>query len=218
MKIDFHCHSYYSNDAISSPKELIENALKKGLDGIALTDHNTAKGWNEAITAAKELGALLVLGEEIKTERNGETVGDVLGLFLQKEIKSREPFEVMKEIKSQGGIVVIPHPFHFYEGFKDDLRKYVNLIDGMEVFNARMRFTFSGKKSMDFAKNHNLAMISSSDAHHKSSAGNAFTLADAENLEDFKKNILEKKTKIGGKKSPIYQLIFPMIGRFLKHA
>ena len=214
MKIDLHCHSYYSKDAISSPEKLIKTALKKGLNGIALTDHNTTAGWEEAMKSAEKLNAVLILGEEIKTKRNGKTIGDILGLFLKEEIKSREPFEVIKEIKAQGGIVIIPHPFHFPENFKESLEKYKNLIDGIEVFNARLPFSFRDKKSLEFAKKYNLAMTAGSDAHYYGGTGDAYVIANgAKNLEEFKKAILEKKTKIEGKKSSPLYLVFPTLAR-----
>lgn len=214
MRIDFHCHSYYSKDGISSPEKLIKSALKKGLDGIALTDHDTNAGWKEAIKAAERLNAVLILGEEIKTKKNGKTIGDILGLFLQKEIKSKEIFEVIKEIKEQGGIVIIPHPFHFPENFKDDLGKYVYLIDGVEVFNARLPFSFQDKKALEFAKKNNLATIAGSDAHSWREIGDAYTIAEnIKNLEEFKKAILKKRVKTKGKKSSWCSLIIPTLAR-----
>ncbi|MBC7074375.1 PHP domain-containing protein [Candidatus Parcubacteria bacterium] len=213
MKFDLHCHSFYSKDALSSPKKLLKAAKERGLDGIAITDHDTVAGWEEAKKSAKELGLFLILGEEIKTKRNGKIVGDVLGLFLEKEIKSRDILTVIKEIKSQGGIVIVPHPFFFPENFKDNLEKYINLIDGIEVLNARCPFQRANKKAQEFAKKHNLAQIGSSDAHWAGNVGDAFTIAEAKNLEEFKRKILEKKITFGGKRSPLWTLILPSLAR-----
>lgn len=213
MKIDLHCHSYYSDDGLSSPKDLIKEALKKGLDGIALTDHETTKGWTEAKRAAEELGAFLIFGEEIKVEKNGKKIGDILALFIKEEIKSREILDAIKEIKDQGGIVILAHPFHFREKFKDDLEKYLNLIDGIEVFNGRSLTNGANKKALSFAKEYNLPMIGGSDAHYKGAVGTVFTEAEVENLEEFKKAILEKKTKIGGKISPFPYILAPFLGK-----
>jgi predicted metal-dependent phosphoesterase TrpH len=208
MRIDFHCHSFYSKDGFSCPKKLIETAIKKGLDGIALTDHDTIKGWKEADEIAKKLNFLLIFGEEIKTDE-----GDILGLFLQKEIKSKKAKEAMEEIKSQNGIVIIPHPFHFKENFKGNLEKYLNLIDGIEVFNARLPSKKADKKAIEFAQKYNLAMIAGSDCHYHKAVGDASTLIEAQNLEEIKKAIFERKTKIEGKKSPLFYLIFPTLAR-----
>jgi len=214
MKIDLHCHSYYSKDGISSPEKLLKTALKKGLDGIALTDHDTTQGWEKVIKFARELNAVLILGQEIKTKKNGKIVGDILGLFLKKEVKNREPLGVIKEIKKQGGIVVIPHPFHFPENFKDDLKKYIDLIDGIEVFNARLPFSFQDKKAFEFAKKYNLSITAGSDAHFHKAIGDAYTIVEnAKNLEDFKKAFFERKTKIEGKKSSPLYWVFPTLAK-----
>lgn len=138
MKIDLHCHSYYSRDGVSSPEKLIKAAQKRGLDGIALTDHDTTKGWTAAKLAAKKLNAVLILGEEIKIRKQEKTVGEILGYFLKEEInpKGKSVEEVIKEIKEQGGIAIIAHPYHWRKPFKE-LEKYKNLADGIEVFNSR---------------------------------------------------------------------------------
>ena len=210
MKIDLHCHSYYSNDGISSPERLIRTALQKGLDGIAITDHNTIAGWKEAIEAAKKLDAVLILGEELKTKE-----GDILGLFLKRGIKAKTFLGAIKEIKNQGGIAVIPHPFHFISKFKGNLENYKNLIDGIEVFNAR-GFFGGDRKAFKFAKKNDLAETAGSDAHYHKCVGDAFTIVEkAKNLEDFKKGILERKTKIQGKKTFFFYLIYPFLARIL---
>lgn len=203
MKIDLHCHSFYSREATSSPRKLIKTAKEKGVNGIALTDHDTISGWEEAKKSSKEFGIFLILGEEIKTKK-----GDILGLFLEKEIKSRDPIGVIKEIKAQNGIVVLPHPFFFPEHFRDNLEKYVNLIDGIEVFNARCPFQGADKKALNFAKKYNLALIGGSDAHYSKDVGNGVTIAEAKNLIEFKEAIVKRWTSFEGKKSPFYSLFF----------
>jgi predicted metal-dependent phosphoesterase TrpH len=209
MKIDLHCHTFFSKDSILSSKKLIETAKKNGLQGVAITDHDTISGWKEAEFWAKKYGIFLIFGEEIKTK-----VGDILGLFLKSEIKSKEPEKVMREIKAQGGTVVIPHPFHHVQRFKDDLTKYLSLIDAIEVFNARQPFSFFDKKAFEFAKKHNLAMVAGSDAHSCFDVGSAFTeIEGAKNLEEFKKGILEKRTKTFGKKAPLFALFFPFLAK-----
>ncbi|MFA5742660.1 MAG: PHP domain-containing protein [Candidatus Paceibacterota bacterium] len=208
MKIDCHNHSYWSSDGLHSPEQLIISALKKGLDGIALTDHDTTKGWPEAIEAAKKHNALLILGQEIKTEK-----GDVLGLFLSREIKNRNFLETIKEIKDQGGIAVAAHPFHFPEQFREDIRGYVKFFDGVEVFNSRGPIPLFDKKALNFAKAYDLAFFGGSDAHLQQMSGNAYTEAEASTLDEFKKAILDKKTKAFGKKSNWVYLIAPTLAR-----
>ena len=210
MKIDCHNHSYWSYDGLHSPEQLIISALGKGLDGIALTDHDTAKGWPEAIAAAKKHNAFLILGQEIKTEK-----GDVLGLFLSREIKSRNFLEAIKEIKEQKGIVVAAHPFHFPEQFQGDIKKYIKFFDGIEIFNSRGPISFFDQKARKFAEESNLAFFGGSDAHSKQMSGNAYTEAEAVTLDEFKKAILAKKTKAFGKKSNWIYLFVPALARII---
>jgi len=216
MKIDLHCHSYYSNDGISSPEKLIKTALKNGLNGIALTDHNTTQGWKEAAEAAKKINAVLVFGEEIKIKKEGKTVGEILGYFLKEEINPRGKSveEIIDEIKKQGGLAIIAHPYHWRKPFKE-LEKYKNLVDGIEVFNARSQTKRGNQKSFIFAQRNNLAMIAGSDAHHCSEVGDAYIETDVKNLEELKEAILQKRVKIFGKQSPIFVQIFATIGRLI---
>lgn len=216
MKIDFHCHSYYSKDGISSPEKLIKMALKKGLDGIALTDHDTTKGWKSAIEAAKKLNAVLILGQEVKIKKNGKTLGEILGYFLKKEInpKRKGPEQVIDEIKKQGGIAIIAHPYNWKKPFKD-LEKYKNLVDGIEVFNARSQTKRGNEKALDFAQRNNLPITAGSDAHSCFEIANAHLEAEVKTVEELKKAILEKRVKIFGKQSPIFVHTFAGIGKLL---
>ncbi len=215
MKIDLHVHSYYSYDGASSPEKIIKRAKKIGLDGIAITDHNTIGGWKEAEGAAKKYGIFLIKGEEIKTKINGKFFADIIALFIKKEIKSREPKKVIEEIQKQGGLAIMPHPFHWILPFKGDLNKFKNLFNGVEVLNARMPSKKTDKKAFDFAKKNNLAMVGSSDSHWWYNVGDAYTIAPgAKNLEDFKKAILNKKTKAEGKKSGLISIMVCPLAKF----
>ena len=73
MIIDLHTHSNRS-DGTDSPTELIEKAKAVGLDIVALTDHDTAVGWDEAEEAAQRVGIRLVKGMEVSTELAGRSV------------------------------------------------------------------------------------------------------------------------------------------------
>ncbi len=213
MKIDMHCHSYYSRDGLSSPRKLIKSALKKGLDGIALTDHDTGKGWEDAVKAAKELKASLILGQELKIEKQGKKIGEILAYFLEKEIdpRKKEPIDVVNEIKKQGGLAFISHPYSWLTPFKK-LEEYVNIVDGVEVFNPKNQTKETNQKAFDFAQKNKLAMVAGSDAHHHVTVGRAYTMVEgAKNLEEFKKGILEKRNKIEGKELPFFHLIFPVL-------
>lgn len=208
MKIDLHCHTYYSNDGVSSPEQIIKQALKKGLDGVAITDHETSEAWEESLNIGEEFGIKIIFGEEIKTNK-----GDILALFITKQIngKGKDPKWVINEIKKQGGVAIIPHPCHGTERFKGDLRDYLDIIDGIEVFNGRLPFTLPDKMAFEFAQKNNLTMTGGSDAHHYRGIGKTYTECKADTLEEFKNALLNKKTHAVGKKASLLYLIFPTL-------
>lgn len=212
MKIDLHCHTKYSYDAGSDIEKIIIQGKKMGLDGIAITDHENTNGWEEAVSLGGKHNFLIVLGQEIKT-----TKGDVLGLFLNKQIDGykKDPRIVMEEIKKQGGLVVIPHPFHNGEGFRDKLENYLDIIDAIEVFNARKPLSSPDKKALQFAKDYNLGMTAGSDSHYYKGVGYAYTEADVKTIEDFKNAIINKKTKGLGKKAPLHHIFTPFLSKIL---
>lgn len=214
MKIDMHCHSYYSKDGISSPESLLIWAKKKGLDGIALTDHNTTKGWNRAQKKAQELGMFLILGEEIKIKEKNKTIGEILAYFINKEIdpKNKNAEQIIQEIKNQNGIAIIAHPYHWKKPFKK-LKEIKNIIDGVEIFNSRGQFKKGNELSMFFAKKNNLPMVSGSDAHTVFEIGNSYTEANTNNLNDFRKAIIEKKVSFHNKQTPPLIQIFSLIAK-----
>jgi len=198
MKLDLHVHTKYSKDSFCSAYKALKAAKKKGLDGIAITDHDSIKGWPEAIEAAKKLNMLLVLGEEIKCKERIE----VLGLFLKKEIHPDSLDNVVKEIKKQNGLVILAHPFYKKNSFSE-IGGYVKKVDAMELLNSRRTIGQNRKAKILYQHlKENVAITASSDAHTSFEIGTAYTEANAKNLDDFKKAILNKKTTIHGKRSP----------------
>ncbi|MEJ7635783.1 PHP domain-containing protein [Aeromicrobium sp.] len=73
MKIDLHTHSNRS-DGTDSPAELIQSAKAAGLDVVAITDHDSTEGWQEAGWAADRIGITLVRGIEISTKLDGKSI------------------------------------------------------------------------------------------------------------------------------------------------
>lgn len=195
MRFDLHIHSKYSYDGIMEPERIIKIAIERGLDGIAITDHNTIKGGLEAKKYERE-DFRVIIGSEVSTEK-----GEIIGLFLCKEIEVRDAQGVIAEIKQQGGIVVIPHPF-------DRLRhsafhptgEYVEFIDAIEGFNSRCVFGRDNGKAIEFAQRHNLPAIAGSDAHYSNEIGKGGVIIGT---NDVREAILRGDTKIFGKRSSL---------------
>jgi len=184
MIFDLHVHSKYSFDSISDPKKIIKVAKKKGLDGVAITDHNTIKGGRKANRINKDSDFSVIVGAEIATE-----LGDIIGLFLNEEIKTRDSVKVIDEIKAQGGLVVLPHPFRGHKNI-EEIAKSVDLI---EVFNSRCSFK-ENKKAEELAKNLKKEVAVGSDAHSLKEIGLATVCFEEKN--SLKNLILNSNRKI----------------------
>ena len=208
MKIDLHCHTFFSKDGTSSIESMIKQGKKKRIDGIAITDHENTDAWEEAIFWGKKLKFEVILGEEIKSSK-----GDVLGLFMKKNIdgEGKDPMWIMKEIKNQGGLVFIPHPFHELEGFNSSIENYINIIDGVEIFNGRRPFHKGDRLAEIIATKYNLTKIGGSDSHYHKTVGNVYTECNANNLSDYKKELIKRQTIVSGKKASLKYFVFPLM-------
>lgn len=192
--IDLHIHSKYSFDSLLSPRTILKVAKKKGLTGIAVTDHNTIRGGLEVKKINKDRDFTVIVGSEVQTE-----IGDIIGLYLNDEIKSRVLIEVITEIKSQGGIVVLPHP---YRGHK--LNQYIiEHSDAIEVFNGRST-TKENTKALELAKRYNKPFTAGSDAHFASEIGNGRISSYFVSLKDVMNSPVYMGTGIYRVESPHY--------------
>jgi predicted metal-dependent phosphoesterase TrpH len=78
--IDLHSHTNES-DGTCSPAQLIDEAVKAGVDILGITDHDTFAGYDLAVTLANGAGVELVCGIELSTKLHGKSV-HLLGYFL----------------------------------------------------------------------------------------------------------------------------------------
>ncbi|MAG22223.1 MAG: histidinol-phosphatase [Candidatus Diapherotrites archaeon] len=200
MKIDLHVHSQYSKDALSKPESIIREIKNKGLSGIAITDHNTVDAWSKLIPLAKKAGALVVKGEELKVQEQGQTIGELSALFLQEEITVIDFTEIVDEAKAQDALLIIQHPFDLFRHYWKR-PEYWEKLSGIEAFNSRCILNSWNKKAMAFAREHNFPVTAGSDAHTPQEIGRAFVECDAQNEEELRKAIIKKEVHIAGKLS-----------------
>jgi len=171
IKADFHMHTSFSHDSLTSPERLVARCLEIGLGCIAVTDHNTIQG---SIEVAKIAPFPVIIGAEIRS-----TGGEITGLFLHEEIpKGLTPLETIKRIKAQGGLVSIPHPFSNLRASEltdYGLNTIVCYADIIEVFNARNTSGQASSTAQQFALAHSLLPTAVSDAHHPAELGRTYT-------------------------------------------
>lgn len=207
MFFDFHLHSIYSNDSMLKPESIIKYSIKKGLSGVAITDHNTILGAEKAkLISSKDF--VVITGAEIKTE-----CGEIIGLFLNEEIKSNKFSEVKDNIKDQGGLIVLPHPFKSGEVNPELLIKEADLIEGL---NARIKHELN-YKAYAFAKRFKVPAIAGSDAHTPFEIGTVQNKLpiDELDMEEIRKVLLKGLSIPLGAESPFYvRMLSHGIGRY----
>jgi len=217
IKLDLHIHSKYSYDSISDPKIIVKVAKMRGLSGIAITDHNTIKGGLEAKKYSDE-NLIVIVGSEITTKE-----GEVIGLFLEKEIPANlNIIETIEKIHKQNGLAILPHPFdtHRKHAVQNIDKKILNVIDGIEVLNARSKAGINAN-AQKFANENKLKITAGSDAHTLLEIGSAgMYIEGMEKVteeEIMKLLLINNRLKIYLK--PIPRLIyrpFDIIGKNLK--
>ena len=192
MKYDLHIHTFYSKCSSLNPKILLKIAKKLNFDGIAVTDHNTIKGSLAVKKLNKDPDFEVITGSEISTSQ-----GNLLAYYINKDIQSKKLFEILDEIKQQGGLAAIAHPFRSSPNskhrFKYPIEKIKNKIDAIEAFNAR-NLPGNNKKAIKIADKLNIPKIAGSDSHFAFELGKAYTLFD----NSLRKALKQNKTEIKG--------------------
>jgi predicted metal-dependent phosphoesterase TrpH/glycosyltransferase involved in cell wall biosynthesis len=187
IEVDLHMHTDHSPDCATPVDVLVRTASDRGLDAIAITDHNEISGALEARQLADEIGEGLqvILAEEVKTADQGE----VIGLFIEEKIeRGMTMAETIAEIRRQGGLVYVPHPFDRFHTVPDyeNLLEIVEEIDILEVFNPRVAFSAFNEEAERFASKYRIVPGAGSDSHVAQGLGSVrIRVHDFEGPEEF---------------------------------
>jgi predicted metal-dependent phosphoesterase TrpH len=176
--VDLHCHTSTSFDSLASPDAVVRAAVERGLTHLAITDHDRIEGALRARDAAPD-GLTIIVGEEIKTAE-----GDLIAVFLERAVAPGRPArETIAEIREQGGLVGIPHPFDRFRGSMlndPGLEAMGELVDWVEAHNARIVGGTGNERAAQFARGLGLPGIAVSDAHSTLEVGVAYTMLDGD--------------------------------------
>jgi predicted metal-dependent phosphoesterase TrpH len=201
MELDLHCHSFFSEDGVADPLEIVARAKSIGLDGFAITDHNTcdavdylrAKGLIRDDGEAVD-GFLILPGVEVTTAE-----GHLLCIGAKlPDMKGRPAKEVVAAIHERGALAIPPHPYDLFRaGIRESVLDQL-AIDALEVFNAATTLKGYNRRAFLYAQGRGLPMTASSDAHHSAAIGTARTIVNvaSQNVNAVLVEIREGRTQM----------------------
>jgi hypothetical protein len=199
LKADLHVHTCYSMDCCTPLNQIISRCLEIGINCVAIADHNTIAG---ALKLKEFAPFRVIIAEEILTP-----VGELMGLFLTEAIpKGLSPEETIARIKSQGGLVGIPHPFGRWplrNSNKLTAEEVLSQVDIIEVFNSRTPFPNSSSKAWKLVTEYGKAASAGSDAHTVGEIGRAYVEMPEFNGPDDFINCLSQGKIFGHRSSPL---------------
>lgn len=188
-KVDFHVHTSYSRRVGYSPEEMYLSAKNKGMDRIAVTDHNTIRG---ALQLAREDSDYIIVGEEITWDARGE----IIGLFLKEAVpEGRSAQYTLDALHDQEAFIFIPHPFAPFHFFcpPQNIMAMSERIDAIEIVNGR-NFQMLNYLASAFRHFTHISGICGSDAHIPENVGRAgMLLPDFSDAESLRKSIRSAK-------------------------
>ena len=183
VRVDLHSHTMWSGDSTTTPDEVEEAVIASGLDVLCITDHNAIRG---AVELAERLPCRVIVGEELRTH-----AGEIIGLFLGERIPMGiPPAEAAANIRAQGGVVYVPHPFDPMRRNMAEPALYelanAGLLDAIEVINAKTSLRSLNERAAQFAAEFDLAAGAGSDAHVPHALGAAYVeMPDFDGPTDF---------------------------------
>jgi len=212
LSIDFHVHSEGSYDGNEPVELILEHASDIGLDGVVVTDHDEIDESLDAAEMAPEYGLVGIPGVEVST-----AAGHLLALGVEECPERGRPFgETVTEIREQGGVAVLPHPFQrSRHGVR---RKDVGDCDGIEVYNSMVFTGYRNRRARKFAEDRGYPQFGASDAHSIRNVGRAYTEVTLQGVaagtpasetatEDVLGALRAGETDIRGKRTPIHRSV-----------
>jgi predicted metal-dependent phosphoesterase TrpH len=199
IDVDLHMHTDHSGDCATPVEHLLATAREQGLGAIAVTDHNEVSGALEAAAKAAEFGVKIIIAEEVKTASQGE----VIGLFLTEKIpRGLTLEETVAEIKRQGGLVYVPHPFDRMHAVPDyeHLLTILDDVDAIEVYNPRVAIGSFNEEAERFAAKYQIVRGAGSDSHVAAGLGSVrIRMRDFDGPQEFLESLrhAEISTKSG---------------------
>lgn len=202
-RADLHVHTNLS-DGVASPQRVVAEATRRGLNVMAITDHDSLEGAKRVadILARQQLPIDLIMGTEVTT-----TSGHFIGLFLEKRIKIYKSVEyTIDAIKEQGGLCIVPHPLgrlvpSLSRSKIDNLIERGYVIDGIELYNPSPANAAAREAVRQLNQQWDFAGVGSSDAHFWQHIGAGYTLFPGATAADLRQALRDRTTRSGGEET-----------------
>ncbi len=199
ISVELHCHTCYSKDSLMLPGRLVDVARRRGLQRLAITDHNVFEGARHAASIDPEL---IIPAEEIMT-----TGGELLGYYVREFVPpGLSPQKTIEILRQQGALISVAHPFdtvragHWDES---ELRDLLPLVDALEVFNARVASSAQNHRAGVLAAAAGKLGTAGSDAHAYMEVGQTtMRLPDFHDAESLRAALAAGEVR--GRRSPYW--------------
>jgi predicted metal-dependent phosphoesterase TrpH len=173
-RYDLQVHTDASPCSRASPSDVVDSAVDAGLDGIAITNHDTLAGYDEVADFAPT-GLTVIPGVEVTT-----TQGHLLALYINEEPPQADPVTVIEHVHEQDGVAILSHPFdRFREYYDTDLDAIASHVDAVEAKNSRCLLPRFNRRAREFATQHDVAVTGGSDAHFPMEVGRSTTVCES---------------------------------------
>jgi predicted metal-dependent phosphoesterase TrpH len=195
MRFDLHVHSNCS-DGRDEVRTILRAAVRRGLAGLSITDHDTLQGSLKAMKIIRDekLDLILIFGAEVTTAE-----GHLLVLGVQElPPRGHSPEETTEMAREQGGITIVPHPYH---PFRHAIGRIPD-CDAVEVYNSKHLFGIANARARRNAKKLDLPMVAGSDSHFAATVGLGVTEIEAADAEEAVAAIRAGQTRVVGKRTP----------------
>ncbi|HEW93403.1 hypothetical protein DRN84_00175 [Candidatus Geothermarchaeota archaeon] len=191
MRLDLHIHTFYSRDAVNTIDDIIKFARLRGIDGIAITDHNRI---DAALKYSKTIDEILVIpGIEVDTR-----YGHIILLNVHKEPPKTDNLDILKEFaEDENGIMVLAHPYASLFTKRKNVETIIHKVHAVEVANASdFKVDTNFRKLLDLAKRYNIGITAGSDSHIPDTIGYAYIEVESKEVDEIIRDIINRRCKI----------------------